>query len=88
MPQKGHQASREQPYRRVTGRTESYDEKARIGAVMNGDGDYMPSEDFNFGPIPGPNQDNNGGFQRSTLPRAPQPNISRPKSGGIGGPLE
>ncbi len=86
MPQKGHQSSRERPYRSVTLRTEAYDTKARIGSVMGGDAEYMPSEDFNLSP--GPNQDNNGKLVRGSAGKAPTPNISRPQSGGIGGPLE
>jgi hypothetical protein len=88
MGQKGNQSSRERPYGGTTRMPESYDTKARLGAMHQFDDDYMVSEELNLGSIPGPNQDNNGGFKRGSAGKAPTPNISRPQSGGIGGPLE
>jgi len=89
MPQRGHQSSPGQPYKLVTGKPQAYDTKARLGAMMDGEASYLPSEDFNL--AEGPNQDNNGRLTRNSAPPDPGPAISKPKSspnGGIGGPLE
>lgn len=91
MPQRGHQSSREQAYRRTTGKPQAYDTKARIGAMNDGDASYLPPDEYDFGPIPGPDQSNNGMKERPNLPAPHVPNISKPKTtpnGSIGGPLE
>jgi len=75
------------PLSMFTQTPEAYDMKARLGAEGR-TGYPLPEDTIPGEPLQMTNQDNNDVWEKPSIPPAPKPNVSRPTSGGIGGPLE